>query len=123
VRELTAFNKDTLTALTQANQIFVAGSQDLFHEAADAGQAAFAESLSGFRGLASIRTVADGIELQAGLARASFRWMSESIHLAQASVDLAQKVSVPLANRASVAAEKLTAHAARSVKKPTAHAA
>jgi hypothetical protein len=112
MRELSVFNKDTLTAFTQANQIFVAGSQDLFQQATEAGQTAFAETLSGFRGLASVKTVKDGLELQASLVEASFRWMSESIRLAQASLELAKKASAPLTARASHTAKKPTAHAA-----------
>ena len=112
-RQLTAFNKDTLAAFTQANQIFVAGSQELFRQAAQSSQSAFNETLSGFRALAAVKTPKDGLELQASLVRASFTWaLTEGSRFAQASLALAEKASAPLTARASVVAGKLTARAA-----------
>ena len=112
VREMTAFNTDTLAAVTQANHILVAGSQDLYRQFTDSGQAALAETLAGFRALGSAKTMKDGFEVQANMFRTSFGWMTESLRLAQASLDLALKASVPLTARATQAVERLATPAA-----------
>ena len=112
-RTLAAFNKDTLSAFVQANQIAIAGSQDLFRQAAQASKVAFDETVAGFRALASVKSVKDGIELQANLARASFdRALNEGNRFAHASLALAEKASAPLTARAVIAAQTLTARAA-----------
>jgi hypothetical protein len=113
VRELTAFNKDTLAAITQANQILVAGSQDLLRQTAQSGQEAIAEVQSGIRALVSAKTLKDGLELQASLIRASVtRLLSDSNRLSQASLELAEKIAAPLTARLSLAVETVTARAA-----------
>jgi hypothetical protein len=111
VREMTAFNTDTLAAVTQANHILVAGSQNLYRQFTDSGQAAFAETLAGYRALGSAKTIKDGFEVQANMIRTSFGWMTECLRLAQASLDLALKASVPLTARATQAVEKLATQA------------
>src|SRR3974377_1707440 len=91
-RAFADFNTGTLAALTEANQILVAGTQELLRDVAQSGQAAFAETLSGFRPLASLKTVKEGMERQASLIRASAgRLLSESHRLAQASLALTER--------------------------------
>ena len=111
VRDVTAFNTDTLAAVTQANHILVAGAQDLFRQATDAGQTAFAATLADFRMLGSIKTIKDGLEVQANMVRTSFGWMTENLRLAQVGLELLHKASVPLTARAAQAVEKLAAPA------------
>jgi len=108
-KDFATFNQGTLEAVTQAYQIMPAGSQDLFRQMAQSSQAAFTEAASGFRALATARTVKERLELQASLARtAAHRAVSESSRFAQASLDLAEKASAPLITRVAVAAETLT---------------
>jgi hypothetical protein len=107
--DVTAFNQGSLEAFTQANQILATGSLDLFRQMTASGQAAFAEALSGFRALATAKTVKERLELQASLARTSAsRAVTEGSRFAQAGFDLAEKVSTPLVARAALAAETFT---------------
>ena len=112
-RDLADFNKGTLAAFTEASQIFVTGAQDLFRDATQSSQAAFAEALAGMRELASVKSPKDGLELQASLMRASFnRLVSESNRLILASKELTEKATAPITAGASLAAEKFAAYAA-----------
>jgi hypothetical protein len=105
-KDFTAFNQASLAAFTRAGQILTAGSQDLFRQMAVSTQMAFAEAMSGFQALASAKTVKERLELQASLVSASAaRAVSEGSRFAQASIDLVQKASAPLTDRATLAAE------------------
>ena len=109
--DLTAFNRGTLEALAQAGQIFAAESQDLFRQAAEAGQTAFTEGLSNLRAIASAKTVKERLELQANFVRTSaISAVSEGSRFARAGIDLAEKVSAPIAARAYLAAETFGQH-------------
>ncbi len=104
--DLTAFNRGTLEALAQAGQIFAAESQDLFRQAAEAGQTAFTESLNNLRAITSAKTVKERLELQVNFVRTSaISAVSEGSRFARASIDLAEKASAPIAARAYLAAE------------------
>jgi hypothetical protein len=104
--DFAAFNQASLKALAQAGQILTTGSQDLFRQIAMSTQSAFAEAMSGFQALASAKSVKEHVELQASLARTSAsRAVSEGSRFAQASIDLVQKASAPLTDRATLAAE------------------
>ena len=104
--DLTAFNRGTLEAVAQASQILAAESQDLFRQVAEASQAAFTESLNNVRAIASAKTLKQRLELQANFVRTSaISAISEGSRFARAGVDLAEKVSAPIATRAYVAAE------------------
>ncbi len=104
--DLTAFHRGTLEALAQAGQIFAAESQDLFRQAAEAGQAAFTESLNNLRAIATAKTVKQRLELQANFIRSSaILTVSEGSRFARASIDLAEKASAPLTARVYLAAE------------------
>jgi hypothetical protein len=105
-KDVAAFNQGSMEALTQAGKILTAGSQDLFRQMAVSTQSAFAEVMSGFQALAGAKTVAERLELQASLARASAtRAVTEGSRFAQASIDLVEKASAPLTARAALAAE------------------
>ena len=109
--DLTAFNRGTLEALAQAGQIFAAESQELFRQAAEAGQTAFTEGLSNLRAIASAKTVKERLELQANFVRTSaISAVSEGSRFARAGIDLAEKVSAPIAARAYLAAETFGQH-------------
>ncbi len=104
--DLNAFNRGTLEALAQAGQIFAAESQDLFRQAAEAGQTAFTESLNNLRAITSAKTMKERLELQANFVRTSaISAVSEGSRFARASIDLAEKASAPIAARAYLAAE------------------
>jgi hypothetical protein len=109
VRDMAAFNTDTLAAVTQANHILVEGAQELFRQGTDSGQAAFAATLADFRMLGSVKTLKDGLEVQANMVRTSFGWMTDNLRLAQASLELVHRASVPLTARTTQAVEKLAA--------------
>jgi hypothetical protein len=105
-KDFAAFNQASLKAFTQAGQILTTGSQDLFRQMAVSTQSAFAEAMSGFQALVSAKTVKERVELQASLVSTSATWaVSEGSRFAQASIDLVQKASAPLTDRAALAAE------------------
>jgi hypothetical protein len=109
-KDFVALNQASLRAIAQAGQILTAGSQDLIRQMAASSQSAFAEAMSGFQALARARTLQETFELQASLARTSAAWaMSEGSRFAQASKDLIQKASAPLAASAATAAETFAA--------------
>ena len=92
MRELADFNQGTLAALTEATQIFIAGSQELVRDVTQSGHAAFAEALAGLRELASVKTPGHGLELQASLMRTSLnRLVSENNRLIAAGTELARE--------------------------------
>ena len=104
--DLTAFNRGTLEAVAQSVQILAAESQDLFRQAAEASQAAFTESLTNMRAIASAKTLKQRLELQANFVRTSaISAVSEGSRFARAGIDLAEKASAPIAARAYLAAE------------------
>jgi hypothetical protein len=99
-------NQGSLGAVTQASQILATGSLDLFRQMMASSQSAYAEALSGWRALASARTVKEQIEAQTSLVRSSTTWViTEGGRFTKASLDLAEKASSPLIARASRAAE------------------
>jgi len=105
-RTLTVFARGSLEAATRSGQILTAGWQDLFRQSVASGQSAFTEILSGFQALASANTMAERIELQVALVRASAsRGFTETGHFTKASFDLAEKVSAPLTAHAVLAAD------------------
>lgn len=104
--DLTTFSRGTIEAIAQAGQIFSAESQGLFRQMAEASQAAFTESLTNLRAIASAKTAKERLELQANFVRTSaISAVSESSRFARASIDLAEKASAPIAARAYLAAE------------------
>ena len=105
-RNLTIFAQGSLEAATRSGQILTAGWQDLFRPTVASGPSAFEEILSGFQALASAKTMAERIELQVALVRASAsRSFTETGHFTKASFDLAEKVSAPLSAHAALAAD------------------
>jgi len=108
--DLTSFSQGTLEAFAQASQILAVEAKDLFRQAAEANQAAFTESLTNLRAIASAKTMKQRLELQANFARTSaIRAISESSRFARAGVDMAEKVAAPITARAYLAAEKFGA--------------
>jgi phasin family protein len=105
-RNLTNFAQSSLEAATRSGQILTAGWQDLFRQTVTSGQSAFEEILSGFQTLASAKTMAERIELQVALVRASAsRAFADTSHFTKTSFDLAEKVSAPLSAHAALAAD------------------
>jgi len=106
VKGFATLNQGSLDAVTQASQILATGSLDLFRKMIASSQSAYAEALSGWRALASARTVKEQIEAQTSLVRSSTTWaITEGGRFTKASLDLAEKASSPLIARASRAAE------------------
>lgn len=109
-KDLLVFSQGNFEAVAQASQVFAAGAQDLFRQMAEAGQAAMQEVMSNMQAIASAKTVKDRIELQANLVRSTaVHAVTEGARVAQAGIDLAERVSNPLMARAVAAAETMTA--------------
>lgn len=112
-KDFAVFSQGNMEAIMQASQVFAAGSQDLFRQITEAGQAAMHEMLAGVRAVAAAKTPKAMIELQANLARSSaIQSITEGARIAQSSVDLAERVSAPLLARTVAAAEMATTHRA-----------
>ena len=112
-KDLVVFSQGNMEAVAQASQVFAAGSQDLFRQMAEAGQAAANEALSGMKAIAAATTPKAVIELQATFLRTSaIHAITESARIAQSGVDLAERVSAPLTARMVAAADLMTANRA-----------
>jgi len=108
-KDVLAFQQANVEAFVQAGQVFGAGMQGLVRQAVESGQAAFAETLSGLRAIATAGSVKERIELQGNLVRTSAVWaVSEGSRFAHAGIELAEKVAAPLTARAIAAAELMT---------------
>ena len=106
--EFADFNRGTLEAMTEASQILAAGAQDLFRQMTTLSQTAFSEGLTSFRAIASAKTLREGMELQATVARTAAVWsVTESARMAREGIDLAEKAYAPVAARLFLAADKV----------------
>jgi hypothetical protein len=109
-KDLAAFNRASLDAITAANKVLATGSMELFSQMAASSQAAIAEVLFGYRALANAKSLKEGLELQASQTRAAAeRAISEGTRFVQASVALIEKASAPLTAHAAHAAEAFKA--------------
>lgn len=105
-KDILAFQQATIEAIVQASQIFAAGAQDLFRQAFESNQSAFAETLNGVRAIATATSIKERIELQGNLVRTSAVWsVSEGSRFAHAGIELAEKVAAPLTARVIAATE------------------
>ena len=104
------FSQGNLEAMAQAGQVFAAGSQELFRQMTEAGQAAIQEAMASMQAIASAKTPKERIELQANLVRSSaVHVVTEAARTAHAGIELAERVASPLMARVVLAAETLTA--------------
>ena len=113
MQDVSAFNRGTIEAFAQSSQVLVSGSQDLFRQIAAANQAGLTQAVAGFKALAAVKSVKEGVQLQASLTQQSFeRALSDSKQIVQDGLKLAERASAPLTERAVLAAETLTRRAA-----------
>lgn len=108
-KDFMVYSQGNMEAFAQASQLFVAGSQDLFRQMAEAGQTAVQEAMGSLRAVSLAKTAKERIELQATFARtAAIHAVTESARIAQSAIDLAERVSNPLVARTVIAVEAMS---------------
>jgi phasin family protein len=105
--ELMAFSQGNVEAMVKSGQIWAAGVQDISKQMAATAQASFDETMATFKALASVKSLKDAIDLQAGLARATLeKTLAESGKLTDASFKLTEQTLAPITARVTLAVEK-----------------
>lgn len=106
--EWVTFGQGNLEAIMKSSQIWLAGVQDLTKQVATTAQEQVDATVSALRALSGVRSAKEAIELQANLARTSFeKAVSESRRFSDSSYKLAEQTVAPIADRVSLAFEKL----------------
>lgn len=102
--EFFAFGQGNVEAIMKAGQIWAAGLQDLSKQMTAGAQANLDETLAAFKAMSSAKTLKDAIDMQTGLARATFeKSMTESGRLTDASLKLAEQAMAPITARVATA--------------------
>jgi hypothetical protein len=107
---VSTFNQASLEAFAQAGEILAIGSQDLLRQMVQSNQEAIQETLSDIQKLMAAKTFPERLDLQLSLARScGLRALAEGNRFIQAGFDLVERASVPLTDRASLAAKAFPA--------------
>lgn len=105
--DLMAFSQANIDAFMKSGQIWAAGVQDLGKHIASSAQAQLDHTMSTWKAMAGVKSVKEALEMQAGLARATFETaVSGTGKLTDASMKLSEEAIAPITARLSVAAEK-----------------
>lgn len=108
VEEAVEFGKGNVEAVVKANQILVAGLQDMGKAAVASTQAVFEESFANARALAGVKSVKEAVDLQATFMRAVLeKAMASAVATQETGLKLAETAFAPVADRAKLAMEKL----------------
>ena len=88
-------------------------SQDVAQQMARSAQDAASEGMNTFRAMAGVRSMREGLEMQANFLRTIAIWsVNEQARFARAGIDMAEKVSAPLLARTLETAGKFGNRAA-----------
>lgn len=108
VEDVVEFGKGNIEAVVKANQILVAGLQDIGKTAASQAQAALEEGMANAKALASVKSMKEAVDLQAAYARTAMeKAMAQLVATQEASLKLAETALAPVADRARLAMDKL----------------
>jgi phasin family protein len=106
--ELTELSKGNVEALVASTKVAARGVETIGQEVAEMSRKSFEEASAALRGFAEVKSPTDFFRLQGDFARGQFdTFVAESAKLSEAMIKLAGDVAQPLANRYSVAAEKV----------------
>ena len=105
--DLYAFTQGNVEAVTRSSQILATGVQDMGQTMAATARASMDETMSAFKAMASVKSFKEAMDLQTGLFRAALeRAVSQTSHLTDSSLKLAEQACAPIGARLSLAAQK-----------------
>jgi phasin family protein len=108
VEDAVEFGKGNVEAMVKANQILVAGLQDLGKTVAANTQGLIDEGMANARALAGVKSVKEAMDLHAAFLRSALeKAMANSAATQQHGLKLAETAFAPVADRARLAMEKL----------------
>lgn len=108
VEDVVEFGKGNIEAVVKANQILVAGLQDIGKTAAAQAQVALEEGMANAKALASVKSMKEAVDLQAAYARVAMeKAMAQLVATQEAALKLAETAMAPVADRAKLAMDKL----------------
>ncbi len=107
VEDVVEFGKGNVEAVVKANQILVAGLQDMGKVAVANTQAAIEEGMANVRAMAGVKSVKEAVDLQAAYLRAAMeKAMASAVATQETGMKLAETAFAPMADRAKLAMEK-----------------
>jgi hypothetical protein len=109
VEDVVEFGKGNVEAVVKANQIFVAGLQDIGKVAVANAQAAIEEGMATARAMAGVKSVKEAVDLQGAFLRTAMeKAFASAVATQQSSLKLAETAFAPVADRAKLAMEKFS---------------
>ena len=104
--EFVTFGQGNVEAIVKSGQILATGMQDMTKNMAATAQASFDEALTAFRAMASARSVREAMDLQSALIRSTLeKALTQTGHVAESNLKLAEQAIAPIATRFSLAVE------------------
>lgn len=108
IEDMNEFAKGNIEALVESSRITAKGIEAMGQDAAEYGRKSFESATAAMKTLASIKSPAEFMKLQADYVRQSFDMMvAESSKNSEAMIKLAGEAMQPISNRVAVAAEKV----------------
>ena len=107
--DVVAYNKDTVDAFMKANTIMTKGVQDINKVLFGLAQKNMEESVALTKKLFGCKNVNEMVKIQNDLMKANYtKVLDESRKISDMAVKLAEEATAPLADRVTVAVEKVT---------------
>lgn len=107
VEEAVEFGKGNIEAVVKANQILVAGLQDMGKTVVSNTQAVIEEGMASARALAGVKSVKEAVDLQTAYLRTALeKAMASAVTTQETSLKLAESAFAPVADRAKLAMER-----------------
>jgi len=107
--DVVTYNKDNVDAIVKANNIMVKGVQDINKVLFAMAQKNMEEGVDLTKKMFGCKSVDDVVKLQSDLMKTNYtKALDESRKISDMAAKLAEEVSAPLADRLTVAVEKVT---------------
>ncbi len=104
--EIVTFGQGNVEAFVKSGQIVATGMQDMTRMMVATAHASFEEALSAFKAMATAGSVRKAMDLQTALARSTVeKALTQSGHVAETSMKLAEQAIAPIATRVSLAVQ------------------
>ncbi len=104
--DFVSFGQGNVEAIVKSSQIMATGIQELTKQMAATAQASLDEAVSTFRAMAGVKSIKEVIELQTTLARSAVeKAMTQTSHVADTSMKLAEQAIAPITGRMTLAVE------------------
>ncbi|HEY0150125.1 MAG TPA: phasin family protein [Allosphingosinicella sp.] len=106
--ELTELGRGNVEAMVASTKIVAKGLETVGQEVAEFGRKSFEDASAALKGFADVKSPADFFRLQTEFVRSQFdNTVAETSKLSEKMIKLAGEVAEPIANRATVAAERV----------------